>query len=136
MVTPHLVFLANIHHISIDMNKICFLKHCLLLLIQSGLYVIDTKKYSIKFGFVYETKGKYLIVYYDFQEEACMAIRVVSYDKDFKELSNDTYFSEDDVVDYIDELPSLSESPLNKELLSMLNDMISFVKPEQRKVVN
>lgn len=136
MVTPHLVFLVNIHHTSIDMNRVCFLKHCLLLLIQSGLYVIDTKKYSIKLGLVYETKGKYIVAHYDFKEESGVSIRVVSYDKYFKELSNDTYFSEDDVCNYIDALPPLSESPLNKELLHMLNDMVSFVKPEQRKIIN
>lgn len=136
MVTLHPVFLANIHHISFKMTRICFLKRCLLLLIQSGLYVIDTKKYSIKLGLVYETEGKYIIVHYDYKEESIVAVRVVTYDKYFKELSNDTYFSEDGVCNYVDELPSLSESSLNKELLPMLNDMVSFVKPEQRKIIN
>lgn len=97
---------------------------------------MNTKKYSIKLGLVYEASGKYLIVYYDFKEESRLTIRVVSYDKYFKELSNDTYFLEDDVGKYIDKLSSFSESSLNKELFSMLNVMVSFVKPEQRKVIN
>ena len=65
-----------------------------------------------------------------------MSIQVVTYNKDFKEISNDTYYSEDDLGEYIDSLPTLRESSLNNEVSWMLNDMISFVKPKTRKVIN
>ena len=65
-----------------------------------------------------------------------MSIQVVTYNKDFKEISNDTYYSEDDLGEYIDSLPTLREPSLNNEVSWMLNDMISFVKPKTRKVIN
>jgi hypothetical protein len=114
-----------------------FLKTVALILAGSGLNIIVTARYQIKTGMIYENeKGNYIITYYDTPKDGCFVLRTIEYDKNFKEVRNEEFYSEDDVSMLLDSFKHLKESKLNQELISLFNDIVSYLKEKETKVVN
>lgn len=114
-----------------------FLKTVALILAGSGLNVIVTSKYLIKTGKIYENeKGNYIITYYDIPKDGCFVLRTIEYDKNFKEVNNEEFYSEEDVCILLDSFKHLKESKLNKEVISMFSEIITYLKEKEIKAVN
>lgn len=119
------------------MTKEQFLKNIASILILNGLYRLETAKHSVKMGLVYENdKQEYLVAYYDIPINACVTIFVKKYDKAFKEIESNEYYSDDDAADYLDSFKELKESQLNKELSGIFTDVISFINYKDKTIIN
>lgn len=114
-----------------------FLKTVALILAGSGLNVIVTARYSIKTGKIYDNeKGNYIITYYDIPKDGCFVLRTIEYDKNFKEVRNEEFYSEDDVCMLLDSFKNLKESKLNQEVISMLSEIVTYLKEKETRAVN
>ena len=106
-----------------------FLKSTALVICGTTLCKLLTRKYEVKTGLIYESEGNYIVVYYDIPKDGCFILRLVKYNKDFEEIENNECYSEDDIIDQLDSLKELKESNLNKELIGMFQEIISYIKP-------
>lgn len=112
-----------------------FLKTVAVILAGSGLNMLLARKQVIKTGVIYENKeGHYFVTYYERPKDGCMCLKVLEFDKNYKEVNSDEYYSEDDVCNVFDLMDNVKESRLNSEVIAIFTDIVQYLKANDLKV--
>lgn len=119
------------------MTKEQFLKTSAVILSGSSLSIIVTRKYTIKTGLIYKNdNNNYIIVHYDMPVDGCMTIKYLEFNKNYDQIKNDSFYSEEDLADILDSFITLKESKLNYEVESIFNNILMFIKSKNSTIIN
>ena len=88
-------------------------------------------------GLIYENKDEeYIVAYYDTPSDACSSLFIKKYNNKFEEIESNEYYSDDDACDRLDCESELKESKLNKEILEIFTEIVSFINYKDKTVIN